>query len=113
VLATPHALIYDMPMVLAGKALFIEECLEEGPSFSLGTVAVLALALTSPLLMMLKKEGSGIAASALSLLLLFGTILLHQQDRKDIGRTSAHQGQTLSVSRPVARKAVTKLRDTE
>jgi hypothetical protein len=87
VLATPHALIYDMPMVLAGMALMIEECVEEGPpTFSLGTVAVLVLPLTSPLLMML-KEGPNIPVSALPLLLLFGAIFAHLRDRESIAPT--------------------------
>jgi hypothetical protein len=96
-LATPHALVYDMPMVLAGMALFIEEQVEAGSGFSLGTVSVLVLALTSPLLMMLKDRPS-IPVSALSLLLLSGTIFTQLRDRKDIGPTRAHQGRVLSVS---------------
>jgi hypothetical protein len=97
VLATPHALIYDMSMVLAGMVLLIQECIEQSPTFTLGTISVLVFALMSPLLMMLKKQPS-IPISAISLLLLFGVVLMHLRDNRNICATQASRGRLPTVT---------------
>jgi hypothetical protein len=53
-LATPHAFIYDLPIVAAAMALLIQERLVINPVFSLGEVVILILGFTFPLFMMMK-----------------------------------------------------------
>ena len=68
-LATPHAFIYDLPIVAAAIALLIEERV----AFSLGEVVILIAAFTFPILMMLKMDA--LPVSAVPLLLLFGMMV--------------------------------------
>lgn len=75
VLATPHALIYDLPIVAAAMALLIQERSVTNPVFSLGEVAILVLGLTFPVLMMIKAGQTALPVSAVALSLLFGLIL--------------------------------------
>ena len=81
VLATPHALIYDLPIVVAAMALVIQERVV----FSLGDIVILVLAFTFPVLMMVRM--AALPVSAVPLLLLFGLIL------RDHGSTLRHHSQ--------------------
>ncbi len=72
-LATPHAFIYDMPMILAAMALFIEEHRQTNATFSLASILVLSLAMLFPLMMLFQYPDAPV--SSLSLLMLFGIIL--------------------------------------
>ncbi len=71
VLATPHAFIYDLPMVAAALVLVIEERLVVNPVFTLGEIIVLTVGFTFPLLMMIKSDLSALPISAIPLFLLF------------------------------------------
>ena len=75
-LATPHAFIYDMPMILAAMALFIEEHRQTNATFSLASILVLSLAMLFPLMMLMEYPDAPV--SSLSLLMLFGIILRHE-----------------------------------
>ena len=75
-LVTPHAFIYDMPMILAAMALFIEEHRQRNATFSLASILVLSLAMLFPLMMVLQYPDAPV--SSLSLLMLFGIILRHE-----------------------------------
>jgi hypothetical protein len=70
---SPHAVVYDMPMVAAALALFIEARMETTSVFSLAEVLILVLALMFPLLMM--KANFDLPVSAAPMLLLFVLIL--------------------------------------
>jgi hypothetical protein len=73
ILATPHAFFYELPMVLAAVALFIEARLKVGSTFSGGEVLILALTIIFPVLMLVKALE--VPISAVPLLLLLGLIL--------------------------------------
>ncbi|MET3837940.1 glycosyltransferase family 87 protein [Bradyrhizobium sp. OAE829] len=75
-LATPHAFIYDMPMILAAMALFIEEHRQTNATFSLVGILVLSLAMLFPLMMLFQYPDAPV--SSLSLLMLFCIILYHE-----------------------------------
>jgi Glycosyltransferase family 87 len=72
-LATPHALLYDMPMIAAAIALFVEARLRTNSVFHLAELLILGLALLFPILMI--WTDFKIPAGAVPLLLLFGLIL--------------------------------------
>ena len=79
-LATPHALLYDMPMVAGAMALFIEARLKTRPTFSAVEVLILVLALMFPVLMTNDDFiNFNVPISAVSMLLLFGLILRHEK----------------------------------
>lgn len=73
-LATPHAFFYDLPMIAAALALFIEARAEKGAAFSLAEVLILVLAYLFPILMLL-KSGVTLPVSTVPLALFFGLIL--------------------------------------
>jgi hypothetical protein len=75
-LATPHAFIYDMPMVMAAVALFIEDRLATSRVFDLGEVVVLAWVVMFPVLMV--AAGVAVPLSVLPLALFFGLIVRRQ-----------------------------------
>jgi hypothetical protein len=74
-LATPHAVIYDLPIVAAAMVLFIQERIVTDPVFSLGELVILILGFTFPVLMMIEIDQFAPPVSAVPLLLLFGLIL--------------------------------------
>ncbi len=75
VLASPHAFVYDLPVIVAAMALLIEHRMAAGAVFGLGEVVVLVLGFTFPLLMMARVGQVVPPVSAVALLLLFGLIL--------------------------------------
>jgi hypothetical protein len=72
-LATPHAFVYDLPMITAAMALFIEAKMEGGAKFTLVEIAILVLAFIFPSLMV--SDLINLPVSGVPLLLLFGMIL--------------------------------------
>lgn len=90
VLATPHALIYDLPIVVAALALLIEARLRRDPAFALGEIVILLVAFCSPVLMMLKTDQAALPVSAVPLMLLFGLVL------RESSITAARSGTTAS-----------------
>jgi len=76
VLTTPHAFVYDLPMVTVAMVLFIDDRVKTRSAFSLGEILVLTLAMMFPIVMMLKDIA--VPISAVSLLLLFGVIVRAQ-----------------------------------
>ncbi len=72
-LATPHAFVYDMPMVAAALALFIEARTRAGASSSLAEVLILILAFVFPAFMLI--SGFNVPVSTLPLVLIFSLIL--------------------------------------
>jgi len=72
-LATPHAFIYDAPMILGAMALLIEEERLRSGTFSLATILVLLLAMLFPAMMLINYPD--VPVSCLSLFLLFWIIL--------------------------------------
>jgi hypothetical protein len=76
ILATPHAFFYELPMVMAAVALFIEARLERSSTFSGAEVLILALAVMFPALMLI--NGLNLPVSAVPLVLLFGIIVRQQ-----------------------------------
>ena len=80
-LATPHAFLYDLPMVMAAVALFIQARLEGSATFNLAEILILVLAVVFPALMLV--DGLNAPVSSVPLVLLFGLILWHE---KRLGR---------------------------
>lgn len=78
-LVTPHALLYDMPAVVAAMALFIDARLRttSTSTFTAVEILILVLALMFPLAMM--NVDVNLPVSALALLLLFGLIVWRQR----------------------------------
>lgn len=76
-LATPHAFLYDMPMMTAALVLFIEARLEADPTFNLAEVLILILAFMFPLLML--ANGPKLPINFVPLVLLFGLILWQEK----------------------------------
>ena len=74
-LATPHAVIYDLPIIAAAMALLIQERIVVDPIFSLGDIVILILGFTFPVLMMLKLDRLDLPVSFVPLSLLFGLIV--------------------------------------
>jgi hypothetical protein len=72
-LTTPHAFVYDLPMVTAAMALYIEAKIEDNAEFTLAEIAILILAFIFPTLMVTVLFN--LPVSAVPLLLLFGMIL--------------------------------------
>jgi hypothetical protein len=72
-LATPHAFLYDMPMLAAAIALFIEDRIETTAVFSLAEILVLVLATLFPLVMV---STDTIPIGAVSIGLLFSMIVI-------------------------------------
>jgi hypothetical protein len=87
-LATPHAFVYDMPMITAAMALFIEARLEANPVFSLAEILILVLALMFPVLMVTSVDLLNLPVSFVALLLLFGLIVRHERRRIPARATS-------------------------
>jgi Glycosyltransferase family 87 len=85
-LATPHALLYDMPMVIGAMALFIEARLQTGSTFCVAEILILVLALMFPVLMM--NVDVNLPVSAVPMLLLFGLILWHEKSGAAIAETN-------------------------
>ena len=79
-LATPHAFIYDMPMIAAAFILFIEELRQTTGEFSLAEVLILLVAFMFPLLMFASELS--LPFSSVPLMVLFGLILW--QERRSI-----------------------------
>jgi len=81
-LATPHAFVYDLPMVSAALALFIDERTTAGSQFGLAEVTILTTAFTFPALMMM--AGVNVPVNTVSLALFFAAILWrsHEADRR-------------------------------
>ncbi len=78
-LVTPHANIYDTPMVLASMALFVEARRETSAVFSLGEISILLAAFLYPLLIM----GTTLNFPATApLILLFGMLIREDLVRK-------------------------------
>jgi hypothetical protein len=92
VLATPHALIYDLPIVAAAMALFIQERMVTNPVFSLGEVGILILGYIFPLLMLMKMKPAALPVSAVPLVLLFGLILRDARRAEPVGRGRSRNG---------------------
>ena len=72
-LATPHALVYDLPMTAAALALFIDAHAKTDASFSLAEVLIVILAFVFPLLMIV--NGFNAPVSTVPLMLFFGLTL--------------------------------------
>jgi hypothetical protein len=75
-LVTPHAFVYDMPMVTAAIALFIEARREAGKVFTIWEILILLLTFIFPGLML--AAGLHIPVSCIPLLLFFGLIVWRQ-----------------------------------
>jgi hypothetical protein len=73
-LATPHAFIYDMPMLVGALALFIESRLKDRSAFTLAEILILLAGMLFPLLIL---AGVTVPVSTVPLLLLFGLIAWH------------------------------------
>jgi hypothetical protein len=76
-LVTPHAFVYDLPMIMAAMALFVEAKMEDNPEFTLVEIAILILAFIFPSFMMMGFIT--LPVSALPLLMLFGLIVRHER----------------------------------
>jgi alpha-1,2-mannosyltransferase len=72
-LATPHVFLYDMPMLVAAIALFIEDRIATTAVFSLAEILVLILATLFPLVMV---STDTIPIGAVSIGLLFSMIVI-------------------------------------
>lgn len=78
-LATPHAFVYDLPMLTGAITGFVAEKLRFDDGFDLAEIAVLIFALAFPALMMF--AGPHIPLSTLPELLLFGLVLARPRTR--------------------------------
>ena len=76
-LATPHAFVYDLPMLTGAVTGFVAEKLRSGSAFHVAEIAILVFALAFPALMM--WAGPHIPLSTLPELLLFGLILARRE----------------------------------
>jgi len=76
-LATPHALVYDLPMTAAALALFIDAHTKTGASFSLAEVLIVVLAFMFPILMIV--NGFNAPVSTVPLVLLYSLTLWRQR----------------------------------
>ena len=76
-LATPHAFVYDLPMLSAALALVIQERTEAGASFCLAEICILLITFIFPVLMIVK--GFDVPVSIVSLVLFFGLILRREK----------------------------------
>ncbi len=72
-LATPHAFVYDLPMLTGAVSGFIADRRRSDDSFGLGEIGILIFALAFPALMM--WAGPHLPLSTLPELLLFGLVL--------------------------------------
>jgi Glycosyltransferase family 87 len=72
-LATPHAFVYDLPVLTAAIVLFIEERLATAPMFRVAEVLILVWVTLFPVLMV--SIGAWIPVSAVPLALFFGLIV--------------------------------------
>ena len=82
-LATPHAFIYDMPMVFAAVLLFIEDRMATTRTFHLHEVLILVWMVMFPVLMVV--GGVDFPLSVLPLALFFGLIAWQQTCRRGSG----------------------------
>lgn len=80
-LATPHAFVYDLPMLTGAITGFVAEKLRIDDGFSLAEIAVLVFALAFPALMMF--AGPHIPVSTLPEVLLFGLVLARPRTRPE------------------------------
>lgn len=95
-LATPHAFVYDLPMLTGAITGFIAEKLRLDGGCSPPEIAVLVFALAFPALMMF--AGPHIPLSTLPELLLFGLVLAHARARPEAStRRSATDPQLLET----------------
>lgn len=76
-LATPHAFVYDLPMLTGAITGFVAEKLRSGTDFHSAEIAILIFALAFPALMM--WAGPHVPLSTLPELLLFGLVLTHRE----------------------------------
>jgi hypothetical protein len=83
-LATPHAFVYDLPMVTAALVLFIEARLITTAAFTVWEVMVLVQATIFPVLMVLARIQFPV--SAVCLVLVFAMIVRCQGPELDHGR---------------------------
>lgn len=74
-LATPHAFVYDMPMVVAAMALFLEQRLRTSSNFSTVEVVILLIALMFPVIYLIAPLHFNLPISSGALILLFGLIV--------------------------------------
>jgi hypothetical protein len=100
VLATPHALIYDLPIVAAAMALLIQERMLTRPVFSLGEIAILIFGFTFPLPVLMKIGQFALPVSAVPLLLLFGLILRDAKAAWSKGRSPQRDATSLTSAAP-------------
>ena len=77
-LATPHAFVYDLPMVTAALALFIAARTDAGSTLRLEEVLILILAFLFPVFML--KSGVNLPVSTVPLVLFFGLILWREKN---------------------------------
>ena len=79
-LATPHAFVYDLPMLTGAIIGFIADRLRSNGGFNLGEIAILVLSLAFPALMM--WVGPHVPLSTPVELLLFGLIILKDRQAR-------------------------------
>jgi hypothetical protein len=79
-LATPHAFVYDLPMVTAAIALFIQQRTDAAGYFNLAEVLVLTLAFLFPVFMVANAVTAPTSTAALGL--LFGLIVWRQSQSR-------------------------------
>ena len=72
-LATPHAFVYDLPILTGAVIMIIGDRLQSHPSFDFGEIVVLILALAFPAIMI--WVGPHVPFSTVPELLLFGLIV--------------------------------------
>lgn len=72
-LATPHAFVYDMPVLIAALCLVVQDWIEAGTDFTVAELAILILATGFPAYMMVARPM--IPISSVSLILLFTMIV--------------------------------------
>jgi alpha-1,2-mannosyltransferase len=83
-LATPHAFVYDLPMLTGAISGFIAERLRGDAAFNLGEIAILLVGLAFPALMM--WAGPHIPLSSFAELLVFGLLLTDRRAAREAPR---------------------------
>ena len=108
ILATPHAFLYELPMVMAAVVLFIETRMGTSSTFGGAEVLILVLAVIFPALMLV--TGLNLPVSAVPLMLLFGLILWQENKQQahpgcraaDAPRRTRRSGSSRSCDSPAA-----------
>ena len=72
-LATPHAFVYDLPILTGAVIMIIGDRLQSHPSFDFGEIVILIMALAFPAIII--WVGPHIPLSTVPELLLFGLIV--------------------------------------